>query len=173
MSRASERYTFRQFCERAEQERQCDEEERMEADELRQIAVEVLTWFDLESHVDRFLACADGLALLANCCNCAAKWFDSDLYDYKPFLIRLASMHPEADAWSEDGIVYLETGLGQVSFHAFYSEEQRLPEANGRTWSGLEYQMNAPLVAQAFIEDWSKDVLLRKIDEQQIDELAA
>lgn len=173
MSRGNDRYAFRRFCEQEEQTRLDTERECEQASDLHMIACEILGWFDLDMHTDRFLNSFDSLALLANCCNCAAKWFDDDLYVYKPLLVRLASLHPDADAWASEGIVYLETGLGQVSFHALWGEDAGLPEANGRVWNGLEYQMNAPLVAQAFIEGWSEDALLRKMDERQQEEIAA
>jgi len=62
--------------------------------------------------------------------------------------------------------VYIETGIGQVSFHALYGEDEGLPEANGRGWSQIEYQFNAPLVAQAWLAGWSKEDLAPILSEK-------
>jgi len=106
---------------------------------LREIAGRVLAHWGLERLTDRMLSSLDGVAILANCCNAAAKMFNHCLYAYKPYLVRQCAQHP--DAWANDGIVYVETGIGaQVSFHVFEGEDDGLPEANGRQWSGMHLQ---------------------------------
>jgi hypothetical protein len=135
---------------------------------LSRIASCILSFFDLEQERERFLVSGDGLAILANCCNAAAKWYEGDLYQFKPYLIRQATQYCD-ECWQDGGIVYIETCVGQVSFHALYGEDHGLPEAFGRTWSGIEYQWNAPLVARAFLNSWSKEMLqqaIRNLDEE-------
>lgn len=135
---------------------------------LLRIASYILRFFGLEQEAERFLASGDGLAILANCCNAAAKWYESDLYQFKPYLIRQATSQCN-ECWQDAGIVYIETCVGQVSFHALYGEDQGLPEAFGRAWSGIEYQWNAPIVARAFLDSWSKEDLqqaIRNLDEE-------
>ncbi len=142
---------------------EAEEQERIEkmqrqTDELHSIAVTILSYFDLEQYAYRFLASPDGLALLANCCNCAAKFYDCDLYQHKPTLINLAT-ESGLECWQADGIVYIETSIVQVSFHALYGEDEDLPEANGRTWNELECQFNAGIVANAWLHGWSRCAL--------------
>ncbi|SRR6266702_3299606 len=176
--RATERNTFHRECEQSESDLQVMQAEMAQVEEdreeLRSVALEILAYFDLTDYVECFLESPDGLAVLANCCNCAAKCYDCELYEHKPVLINLATaFHPEC--WQVDGIVYIETSVGQVSFHALYGEDAGLPEANGRVWSEVEMQFNAGLVALAFIESWSKGILLQKIVEKcaASEELAA
>ena len=143
-----------------------EETEEAQSLDLYKIAYEVLSWFNFEQHLISFVSSADGIAILANCCNFAAKAWCDALYRYKPFLIRTA-IERGTDAWAEDGIVYLETAFGQVSFHAFEDEAQGLPEANGRAWCGIPYQRYAGLMARAFVERQDKDVLFQKIIDAQ------
>jgi hypothetical protein len=176
MIRSTARIAFQRYIEECafdnlpipDEPEELEEEQESEPEEistLPQIARKVLTHFDLQDHTDVFLAYPDGIAILANCCNAAAKWYDDTLYQYKPTLIKIAApQHPEC--WAEQGIVYFETSVGQVSFHALYGEDKDLPPAQGRTWSELEYQMNAPLVAQAYLQGWPKEVLQAKIQER-------
>lgn len=130
--------------------------EDAERQRIHTIGVSILECFHLQEHIDSFLSCADGLALLANCCNFAAKSHDLDFYEHKPMLIEMATEDENAEAWQSCGIVYIETSVGQVSFHALDGEDIGLPEANGRVWSGLEYQFNAALVSRAWLNGWSK-----------------
>lgn len=167
--RASERQAFLQSIEESLYEQQelarleAEEQERMEemereADELHAIASQILVHFDLERYAYRFLASPDGLALLANCCNCAAKLYDDTLYQHKPTLINLAT-ESGLECWQECGIVYIETSIVQVSFHALYGEDEGLPEANGRVWNELECQFNAGIVASAWLHGWNRYAL--------------
>src|SRR5450631_889931 len=117
--------------EEIEQEEECLTEEEQEAADLKMIAIEILAHFNLEAYADRFIYSPDGLAIIANCCNYAAKCHNYDLYQHKPYLVELATQnHPEC--WQEGGIVYVETCVGQVSFHSLYGEDEGLPDANGR-----------------------------------------
>lgn len=125
---------------------------------FKPVAHEILAHFNLDPYAHLFLASPDGLAILAICCNCAAKWYDPNLYEHKPDLVSLVTS-TDIECWQEAGIVYIETCVGQVSFHALYGEDKGLPEANGRTWNGLEMQFNAALVAKAFLYGWSKYAL--------------
>ena len=160
MNRQADRRYFRLYCEEEEEHRLADAAEKASLDLVAKVVLEP---FGLESEYHHFLASADGLAILANCCNFAAKVWDADFYTYKPVLIQAALHSSGVDAWASDGIVYIETMLGQVSFHALCGEDEGLPQANGRTWSGVEYQFNACLVAQAFIDSWNKVELESRI----------
>ena len=119
--------------------------------ELLAIAEEVLNWYGLNSYALDFIRSQDGLAVLANCCNAAAKDYDNDLYLHKPRLIVEASQN-NPGAWANEGIVYIETPHGQMSFHVFEDEDDGLPAANGRTWSGIPLQPIAREVALAFLQ---------------------
>ena len=102
--------------------------------EIRQAAAEVLAAWGLKPHLTAFLKSADGLALLAHLCNAAAKMIDSGYYQAKPLLVQFAAeAHPFA--WHRDGIIYIETVVGQVSFHVFDGEEEHLP-VRPTPWAG-------------------------------------
>ncbi len=167
--RASDRQSFLRSIEEVLYELQelarleADEQERIEemeceVNELHAIASQILSHFDLEQYAFRFLASPDGLALLANCCNYAAKCYDDALYQHKPTLINLAT-ESGLECWQDCGIVYLETSIVQVSFHALYGEDEGLSEANGRVWNELECQFNAGIVASAWLHGWSRYAL--------------
>jgi hypothetical protein len=116
---------------------------------------DILAPYGLEQHLDRFFEDQDGIAILANLCNLAAKRFCYKYYEDKPWLIEEACRDNPL-CWQSEGIVYIETRVGQVSFHAFCGEDEGLPEANGKVWSEIPYQEHAPLVAIAYLEGWSK-----------------
>ena len=109
------------------------------ADDLCAAARAVLDAWGMPDAPEVFLADPSGTAILANLCNAGAKEIDDDLYEHKPTLIRHA-VALGADAWADDGVVYIETPLAQVSFHVFDGEDVGLPEANGRVWDGLRLQ---------------------------------
>jgi hypothetical protein len=125
------------------------------ATENRRMAKEVLEEWKLERHLDRFLQHADGRALLAHLCNAGAKQFDYDLYYYKPDLIRLAA-EGNPRAWQHEGIVYIETRVGQVSFHVFEGEDDDLPPADGRVWCGKHNQWKAWSMALGWLYCWPR-----------------
>lgn len=122
---------------------------------VAQAAKEVLTAWGLQPHMARFLNCSDGLALLAHLCNAGAKLIDPMLYEHKPLLVQYAAeTHPFA--WHRDGIVYIETVVGQVSFHVFEDETEHLSERE-TPWAGGWMQDFAEHMAHAFLfgEDYS------------------
>lgn len=117
---------------------------------LLEIAKQVLDHWGLESLAERMVSSLDGIAILANCCNAAAKIFNPCLYGYKPYLVKQCAAHP--GTWQRDGIVYIETAIkAQVSFHVFEGEDDGLPEANGREWSGMHLQDFADSLAIMYI----------------------
>lgn len=117
---------------------------------LLEIARQVLGYWCLESLADRMVGSLDGIAILANCCNAAAKIFNPCLYGYKPYLVKQCAVHP--GAWQRDGIVYVETAVNaQVSFHVFEGEDKGLPEADGREWSGMHLQEFADSLAIMYV----------------------
>lgn len=112
----------------------------------------VLRAWNLHGALPQFLASADGLAIVAHLCNAGAKRIDDSLYAYKPLLVRVAAeAHPFA--FARDGIVYIETPVGQVSFHIFHGEDALLPraEAEHRPWAGGWMQDIAYDMATAFL----------------------
>jgi hypothetical protein len=80
---------------------------------------------------------SDGLVVAALACNAAAKFIDPEYYDYKPELIEKAIRESGCPCWYNDGVVYFDTVIGQLSFHVFDEDgdfETMLPSANGREW---------------------------------------
>ena len=59
-------------------------------------------------------------ALYANLVNRLAKTVSEEFYDCKPAFVRLAAhLSPEGKSGEKDGVVYIDTDVGQVSFHMF------------------------------------------------------
>lgn len=123
----------------------------------------ILSFCHLEQYTDFFLSSADGMAILAHLCNALAKQYEEesdDLYEWKPVCIEAAILayrgEERYDAyWAENGIIYLETAYGQVSFHDFGSLWRALPDANGRTWDRRQTQKYALEFALAFLLGWT------------------
>jgi hypothetical protein len=113
---------------------------------------EVLSAWGLRHYASRFLSCTDGIALVAHLCNAGAKFIDDTLYDLKPLLVQYAAeLHPFS--WSRDGVVYIETVCGQVSFHIFEDEDMYLStrcELSG-PWAGGFMQDIARELAEEFL----------------------
>jgi hypothetical protein len=121
--------------------------------EVESMAQEVLDAWRLSRHQRRFLQSLDGKALLAHLCNAAAKEFNPSFYEYKSDLI-FQAIEGNPQAWQEDGIVYVETPVGQVSFHVFEGEDDDLPPAHGRVWCGLPNQWKARSMALGWLYHW-------------------
>ena len=116
------------------------------------------TW-DLPS--DPALFYGEGWALLANLVNLSAKTIDRDWYSYKNSLIRLA-LEECLDCWiDEEGIAYVETCVGQVSFHLvhnwWYEDEDEFEDLisyyTGRSgvWDQGNTQEHAPELVAEFL----------------------
>ena len=122
--------------------------------DVREAAQSVLRVWGLLPHTDRFLSSADGLAVLAHLCNAGAKFFDSSLYDDKPMLVHIAATnHPFS--WYRDGVVYIESVVGQLSFHVFedsggYDGLIERTREDG-PWAGGWMQDGAFMIALAFL----------------------
>ena len=119
---------------------------------IQKSAQRVLRTWGLQRYLPQFLASTDGLALLAHLCNAGAKFFDPSLYDDKPILVRYAAER-HAFAWHRDGVVYIETCVGQVSFHVFGREGRHLTERSPDTgpWAGGWMQDMALEMAEEFL----------------------
>jgi hypothetical protein len=106
----------------------------------------------LHAQEQRFLSCADGLALVAHLCNAAAKFICSSFYEMKGELVEAAAnAHPFA--WHRDGVVYIETCVGQVSFHVFEDCDLDLIPERDTPWAGGWMQDRAREMALAFLND--------------------
>lgn len=110
---------------------------------------EVLKAWGLQKHTPKFF-CADGYVILALLCNAAAKFIDDSFYDYKSMLIWKA-INDHNSCWKDEGVVYFETSVGQISFHVFEDEDELLPAANGRQWLGGWMQDRCVEIAMAFL----------------------
>lgn len=98
------------------------------------------------------LETGDGLALLANLANLSAKEFDEGFYAIKSTLIAHAQRMSN-HCWSNDGIVYFETAVGQVSFHVFDEDMEVLnPMRHVEEWVGWATQAIAPELCFEFLD---------------------
>ena len=125
---------------------------------MKEDALSVLRAWGLQHHAPRFLSSADGLAIVAHLCNAAAKFICSSFYDLKPRLVEAAAnAHPFA--WQRDGVVYIETCVGQVSFHIFEDIDLSCVPTRATPWTGRWMQDNAYQMALAFlgVEDHTFD----------------
>jgi len=118
--------------------------------EMKGSAMKVLRAWGLQHHTSRFMSCADGLALIAHLCNAAAKFKSYDFYDLKPALVQAAAeAHPFS--WHREGVVYIETCVGQVSFHVFGDVDLSCIPERATPWAGGWMQDKAYEMALAFI----------------------
>jgi hypothetical protein len=113
--------------------------------------------------------------LIANLANYYAKTEDYGFYDAKDDLLSyLVRANP--NVWSHgDGIVYIETPQGQVSFHVFNDSDEIAKEfgldPTGRVWSEVEMQFIAEKLLAEYIgdnlyaENLSKSSVLSELDE--------
>ncbi|MCX6784185.1 MAG: hypothetical protein NT141_03960 [candidate division WWE3 bacterium] len=94
----------------------------------------------------------EGLALLANLANLSAKEIDPSFYDIKSTLIAHAQRLSD-HCWANDGIVYFETVVGQVSFHVFDEDMEVLnPMRHTEEWIGWSTQEIAPELCYEFLD---------------------
>ncbi len=116
---------------------------------VKKAAKELLRECGLQSHLPKFF-CPDGIVVLALLCNAVAKFVDESYYDYKSSLIAEAICQ-HGNCWQDNGVVYFETSVGQISFHVFDDEDRFLSSANGRNWKGGWMQDKAISIAEAFL----------------------
>lgn len=134
--------------------------------EVKHAANQVLKAYGLQRELPRFLGCPDGFALLAHMCNAAAKFIDPDFYEIKGLLVQAAAdAHPFA--WHRAGIVYIETCVGQVSFHVFEDVDVSLLPVRQTPWAGGWMQDGAELMARAFLSEDLCHEFEQWIQEQQ------
>ena len=122
--------------------------------DLIEVVKKVLDVVGLKWAATKVIASPDGLPLVANLCNYLAKTVSETFYGYKEYLL-FHSIEGHNLYWYENGILYFETLVGQVSFHVFSDgwEEIILPKASGRVWSQIETQFEAPaLIVEYLIE---------------------
>lgn len=97
----------------------------------------------------------DGWAVLANLANWSAKTIDEEWYDWKPLFVQRAldealSAWIDGDDW--ETIVYVETAVGQLSFHVFIEDGVRDSFMRSpRGWSGEDNQPWAVACCWEFI----------------------
>ena len=99
---------------------------------------------------------AEALPLIANLANMYAKTIDFDLYDTKDHLLFYIAKNDKR-AWSHgDGIIYVETDEGQVSFHVFNGQDDIANKyglnPEGREWSQEEIQFLAENLLYKYIK---------------------
>ena len=91
--------------------------------EVENIIKIVLKNTPFEKHTKFLQKNTEAYPLIANLINYYAKSKDSSFYEYKPLILNYIAFNDER-AWSRgDGILYVETPEGQVSFHVFENED--------------------------------------------------
>ena len=100
---------------------------------------------------DPSLFSPDGVALIANLVNLTSKT-DYDVYWLKDELCYwLTKNHSQAHYSADEGCLYVDTLVGQVSFH-LPSCEHLMPLTGGEPrWSGIEVQFDAPELLKQFV----------------------
>lgn len=119
--------------------------------EIQRKVRKVLKAWNLQKELPRFVSSPDGLALAAHLCNAAAKFISSEFYDLKSDLVREAA-EAHVFSWHRDGVIYIETCVGQVSFHIFEDEDFYI-EDRETPWAGGWMQDAAYLMALAFVNN--------------------
>ena len=116
-------------------------------------------------HLDTGLITSDHniAALFASTINWLAKISKYEFYQYKPALVRLAAhLAPEGRSGQKGGVVYVDTALGQVSFHMPFDEVyEDLDEGHIANldvdweypgeWSGVSLQEKSPLLLARYM----------------------
>jgi hypothetical protein len=94
----------------------------------------------------------DGVALVCNLVNLHCK-VTADVYWLKERMTTwLAVNHPRAVYVPQEGCLYVETPVGQVSFHLYYSPYER-PCTGGRAELRERSQENAPALLAQFLTE--------------------
>jgi hypothetical protein len=121
---------------------------------LTEIVKEILDVVGLKWATAKVIASPDGLPLVANLCNYLAKTVSETFYNFKEYLL-FHAVESHNLYWYDEGILYFETLVGQVSFHVFSDEWEEiiLPEAHGREWSQIETQFKAPALIVEYLEE--------------------
>lgn len=97
----------------------------------------------------------DGIALIANLANFAAKTHDENFYNLKHTLcVWLINNHRKAYYVHKSNLLYVETQVGQVSFHIWPEEDEVKFSSDDYPWSGIETQFRAVSMLHAYL---SKD----------------
>jgi len=115
----------------------------------------LLNWWHFPTGTYATLAATgEGLALIANLVNFSAKVINERYYDLKPQIVNEAAAKSNHSFYDDDqGIVYIETAVGQVSFHMFEDEGEVFnPLRTVERWSGKETQFRAIELIEEFLE---------------------
>lgn len=99
---------------------------------------------------ERDLFHGEGIALLANLVNYSAKVLSYEWYDYKAELVQEA-LECTNHSWLNNGIAYIETCVGQVSFHVFPEDEIMDTGRQPKPWSQIETQFYAVELIQEYL----------------------
>lgn len=98
---------------------------------------------------EALFASGEGVALVANLVNWAAKTIHPSWYQVKERLV-VEALEQSQDGWVEGNIVYIETPSGQVSFH-MKSEVKPTGLPAGR-WDGCNSQLVAAEMICRYLE---------------------
>lgn len=129
--------------------------ENITLDNLKPGIEEVLK-YKFNRYADYLSKDANALPLIANLANMYAKTIDYNLYDIKDFMLFYIAKNDKR-AWSHgDGIVYVETDEGQVSFHVFNGQDDIANKyglsPEGKEWSQQEVQFLAEDLLYEYIK---------------------
>lgn len=101
-------------------------------------------------------------ALMSNLINWMAKIEDSEYYYCKPAFVKLASnLAPDNKSGIKDGVAYVDTDVGQVSFHLFdeiYDDmdediiNQEIDWEYEKEWSGIPTQEHSFELLDEYLE---------------------
>jgi hypothetical protein len=94
------------------------------------------------------------IGLMANRINWLAKTVGYEFYDLKPVVLRLLEQYPES-AWTADDIVYVETPVGQVSFHQPPASTTEVLDVKGLVpgeWSGIPTQEFSAEILEEYLD---------------------
>ncbi len=141
-------------------------------EDLKPYIKEVLQ-YKFQKYVDFLSQDPDSIPLIANLANMYAKVIDYNFYDAKDALLYYIAKNDDR-AWSYgDGIVYVETDEGQVSFHVFEGQDEIANkyglDPEGRDWTGEDIQFLAEDLLYEYIKkhfsNYEKEQKLEEIEE--------
>jgi hypothetical protein len=131
------------------------EYENVTLDNLKPGIEEVLK-YKFSRYTDYLSKDTNALPLIANLANMYSKTINYNLYDIKDLLLFYIAKNDKR-AWSHgDGIIYVETDEGQVSFHVFNGQDDIANKyglnSEGREWSQEEVQFLAENLLYEYVK---------------------